>query len=421
MGKDKSDDKSTRSLSADTVASYALLENTKDIIGGEKLTSLADLYDVFALMEAAVLYQNIWYFTASTVEEIANDIDKLTKTGLNETLISKKILRFRALAELFQETPQALISSFKEFYRMTSLTGVAIDAEKIMELFADWVSQSSVGQFTALAVAKLWMKYPGEIGRSRILTLDKLSYPALARSFFCRALGADYSASTFEQPLIEIPTIGTQKNAAMMLYKILKKQLMGEVLSLQDIGVPIPLFIPPIASIILSRSGKNLKRIADEVLNLREEFAEFRIKYGTYQDTIRSPSGYTLGELIQVRRDSFEEVTAALEKISTRRTDSRLLAELFSCSITTEEGESDLTAALSLSGLAKVGLKKVKSKIVEGRARILFDIWKKVMDVKNYHKLVQETLGYEIKKEEIERYEVYCEAIENAYSMERKP
>ena len=68
-------------------------------------------------------------------------------------------------------------------------------------------------------------------------------------------------------------------------------------------------------------------QILREVLALREEFAPFRRRYANYQVLLQNDNDLTLGQLVDARRESVEEIRAALKLLSAERTDSRILAE----------------------------------------------------------------------------------------------
>jgi hypothetical protein len=164
------------------------------------------------------------------------------------------------------------------------------------------------------------------------------------------------------------------------------------VFNLRGAGAPIPLYIPPIPAIILQRCGNRADRFFYETLALREEFAIARRKLWAYQKLISNKNGQTLGELSQIYRDAVSDVIAALDHIAAKRTDSSLLLELWDavCEVKISSSKSDATleTGLNLGTLLTKGFKWLEVRRIRARARLLFDLYQKTLQIKSYGTLI---------------------------------
>lgn len=177
-------------------------------------------------------------------------------------------------------------------------------------------------------------------------------------------------------------------------YGHVSNMVRGQVTKLRGAGAPIPIHVPPIAAIVLERCGGKADRFLSETMSLREEFCDARKKLWTYQEVIANADDKTLTELSAAYKDSVEDVKAALSRISPTRTDSSLLMELWDAvaevKTTSENGESKLAAGISLGALFSKGVRWFEFRRVKARARLLFDIYQKSMQIRNYGTLVCE-------------------------------
>lgn len=239
--------------------------------------------------------------------------------------------------------------------------------------------------------------------------LDQVSVIAA----FARLNGLTYSPSVYNLPAFSILCHGTC-HLGGLLYNELKSLLSSEITSLQRIGVPIEMPIPPIPAIILSRI-RSVGDIYGELESLRDEFEPFRNKFRKYQDVISNPQGQTLGRVIQARRESLSEVETALAQVAKQRTDSRLVMETFDSVIksSVEAHGLEIKTSFSLSGLVTLAAQRIKISIIKGRASSLFDLWKKTMQIKDYHHLVSRSLGYEITPVDVQAQIKYSTLVEN--------
>ena len=157
------------------------------------------------------------------------------------------------------------------------------------------------------------------------------------------------------------------------------------VLELRGAGAPIPLYIPPIPTLILERCGTEPGRFFTEALALREEFAAARRKLWAYQNLISNQEDRSLGELCQSYKDSVTDVSTALDSISAKRSDSSLVLELWEtvCEAKVNGGEakSPIETGLNLGALLSKGFRWMEVQRVRARARLLFDIYKKALQV----------------------------------------
>lgn len=180
-------------------------------------------------------------------------------------------------------------------------------------------------------------------------------------------------------------------------YADLKQALESRVCELQGVGCPIPMYIPPVAAWILERCDRNAGRFLDEAIVLRDEFQGFRQKYLEYQRLIANPAAgdMSLAELFEVYRDAVSDVSKQLQHVSQKRTDSKLIFEMWDalCESTGIGGLGNpaVTASLNLGTVLSKGIKGVKIHRIRARARMLFDLWTKVLQIRNYGELVTHT------------------------------
>ena len=164
---------------------------------------------------------------------------------------------------------------------------------------------------------------------------------------------------------------------------------------MKGVGFPIPMYIPPIVALILKRCDGNESRFFDEAIVLREEFQGFRKKYLEYQKLISNPSDMPLGELFQNYQDAVSDVSKQLRHLGQKRTDSKLIFEIWDAlcefKVAGELGDPLATASLNLGTLLSKGIKGIEVRRIKARARMLFDLWKKVVQIRNYGELVTRT------------------------------
>lgn len=229
---------------------------------------------------------------------------------------------------------------------------------------------------------------------------------------FADLKGLAYSPSFYNLPVFTSIS-SRQRPLSVSLYAHVADALASEISALQQGGLTVQMPIPPIPALILSRSNSG-EDVYTQMDVLRQEFETFRKKFGQYQSAISNPEDKTLGEIIQVRRDALSEVEGALTETFRHRTDSRVLLETFDSLIksSVEAQELKVKTSLSLSGLVSLAAKRVKLLFIKGRASSMFDLWKKTLQIKDYHRLVSKTLGYEITPLDMEANKRYVSMIE---------
>lgn len=175
-------------------------------------------------------------------------------------------------------------------------------------------------------------------------------------------------------------------------YAHVNQLLRNRVIEVRGAGAPIPMYVPPIPALILDRCGNRADQFFSEALALREEFAAARKKLWAYQRLISNEDDRTLGELCQAYRDAVLDVAAALNRLAARRTDSSLLLELWEtvCELTTssQENRTTIEPGLNLRALLTTGFRWVEIRRVRARARLLFDVYEKALQIRNYGSLI---------------------------------
>lgn len=221
----------------------------------------------------------------------------------------------------------------------------------------------------------------------------------LSVSFERAQWAAERGIDHLSWPIFDVLTrISISKPIQSMMRKIyaeLNQSLESRVCKLKGVGCPIPMYIPPIVALILERCDGNASRFFDEAIILREEFQGFRKKYLEYQKLIANPTDMSLGELFQTYQDAVSDVSRQLQHISQKRTDSKLVFEIWDAlcelKVAGELGNPLTTASLNLGTLLSKGIKGIEVQRIKARARMLFDLWKKVVQIRNYGELMTRT------------------------------
>jgi hypothetical protein len=233
-----------------------------------------------------------------------------------------------------------------------------------------------------------------EIGSS-----DQSSEASFARFFFAESRNIDsiiHPILTAYVPLLEYYD---RRSQVSRLYDTVASIFKNEIDELIALRSPVRVYVPPAPALILERVATHVSRLVDEILAMREEFAEFRVKYREHQAVLNAPAEYTLAELLDAKKESFFEVETALKAISTGRQSSRLMMEIYDAvvgaSLSPDDSGVELKVSSPISKLLGLGLKELGARIVRGRARCLFDLWKNVMDIRGYDSLVTSTFDLE--------------------------
>ena len=131
---------------------------------------------------------------------------------------------------------------------------------------------------------------------------------------------------------------------------------------------------------------------------------------------MRDPQARTLKELLDERWTAISEVSAAIDALGGQRTDPTLIQGLIGGNIKVGDGNGgnsvSLDPAVSIGGLAKVVIQKVKGTVVKARASILFDVWSKALEISRYNTLSERRLGTAFPDRAILAYRSYANAIE---------
>lgn len=222
---------------------------------------------------------------------------------------------------------------------------------------------------------------------SEVNAMDQSNEATYARFLFAEKTNLDAVLDPVLTSYVPLVKAEKRKSIAARLSGTLSNIYEKEINELIAIGSPIPFYIPPAPAVILDRSGDQRNKIIQELLNLREEFSQFRQKYRQYQMIIRNPSIYTPIELSQAVEEGLHEVEIALKQITKKKTHSRLISEVFDVNVATSL--DDISIDKPLGSLVKSLVNSVKTNIVRGRAQCLFDLWNAAMSIRGYESLLQ--------------------------------
>ncbi|MGE8064499.1 hypothetical protein [Pseudomonas sp. NPDC089569] len=433
----------TKPLFGDAVLSSRILRKASQ--GIEGTSNLAYILSLFSLIEAAVLYEQLWYVPigdangnfaekfcmwdflhSAGVLKLYEADDWKESSALSQTVNhewQQKILDISTVPTYAHAGQQQVLSTafYYAFAHPAWAESVYDNPEDNQEFFTpgqlrDWQRFASGSDFDqAVEDAN-----DGEDG-GRYTTWENMA-KIMARATMIDALGADYVGDAIESPIILMANSIAHKNTAARLYEVLSENLERKIKELIDDGYNCSLAIPPIVALVLDRSDGNYASICSEILSLREEFSAFRARYRAYQDTLKNPADRTLNELAGLKRSQMEEVTAALNKIAAKRTDSTILTEIFGAEISTgsQAGNSlEFSPKLSINELLKLATNELHLANIKGRASVLFDTYEKVKNIRQYHKLLQKRLGVSIAREQVDNYGKYASIVESISNVAR--
>src|SRR5713226_268478 len=305
------------------------------------LLSIVDILGLFALAEATVLNERI-------LSEHVTD-DSLSQFESISSLVSSGILHpIAPVTEYAQNQPD-------EFHKI---------AWASLEPLANEVSGWPGANFTLSASVR------------RAKWCDEHNVDHLPWPIFGALPGA---------------TVGKQRGVLQQTYRHLSAAVESRVETLRGAGSPIPMYIPPIPAVVLERCGGKAPRFLAETIALREEFSDSRKKLIEYQKVI-SEGSRSLGELSQAYKDSVSDVVRELDRLKFKRTDSKLVLELWEAVGETkleEKGvDSSVQVSLNLGTLLSKGIKWFTVRRIKAGARLLFDLYEKTLQIKNYGSLI---------------------------------
>jgi hypothetical protein len=186
---------------------------------------------------------------------------------------------------------------------------------------------------------------------------------------------------------------GGRRSPLQQTYGHLSAVVGTRVETVRGAGSPIPMYIPPIPAVVLERCSGKATRFIPEAIALREEFADSRRKIAKYQSVL-SEGERSLGELSQAYSDSVSDVVRELDRLKLKRTDSKLVLEMWEAVGETKLGEQgmnpDVQISLNLGALLSKGLKWFAVRRVKARARLLFDLYEKTLQIRNYGGLIND-------------------------------
>lgn len=337
--------------------------------------SMVDLLGLFALAEAIVLNERL----------------------LSEHIIESDLSRSETIAllvknEVIHRIPYIPSQEFNhntQFYKA---------AWGVLEPLADQISDWSGADFT----------------------LEK----SIERAKWCNDQNVDHLPWPVFGVLPSVVVNNTQR-VITQAYRNMSDNLRSKVHTLQGIGAPIPMYIPPIPAVILERCEGKASKFFIETLRLRDEFAGTRKRLWKYQQVISGKDNLSLGEQFQAYQDSVADVVRELNRLQLKRTDSRLVLEIWDAvgelKVAEQSSYPELQSSLNLGALLSLGIKGFKVLQVKARARQLFDLYNKTLQIRNYGNLLEKVFHVESKKlvNDIDKIEKLGTAIDKLASVNR--
>lgn len=425
----------------DAFVSYGALKRAGE--AQSKGASLPAVLTLFAIVEAIVLYERLWYapFGDARLDYVATLPVWTMLHGqsliapIDAALVADSARAARTARETWRRQVRALgeVPAYEHIAPEKLLDNTFHHALNVQAWAYDAASEA-VDVMTADGLAR-WQRHVAGIGFDaraeaandgdddyRFMNWETTSV-YLARAATIDAFEADYVGDAFEAPIVRLGSAFARRNLAARLYGKFSEDFQLKIRGLMDSGYAATLAIPPIVALALDRSGGGIDALLREAAALREEFAPFRARYRGYAETLRNPAGLSLSDLLAAKREALHEVGAALNKVKTQRTDTRVISEVLGASVKPGEGDDgdllEIKPTLSLAALAKIGIEKAALKHIKGRAQILFDSYAKAMNIRNYHSLVGGRLGVTLTREDDEAYQAYVNVAERFATIER--
>jgi len=311
--------------------------------GYEKLLEPMDIIGLFALAEACVLHERL-------VSERIDDRDFASREAVRKLVDAGVLARLSPIMDYDENKPDSLHEQFWA------------QLEPITPAVTTWWPGAAFTLSASMRRAE-W---------SDANNIDHLAWPLFG----------------------SLPSVAMHRRHAVVHrgYEHVSSIFKSNIEVLRGSGAPIPLFIPPIPALVLERCGGQLSRSFDEVLALREEFDTARRKLWSYQGVLANNESRSVGELLQAYRDSVADVTRALDRLAAKRTDSKLVMELWDTTIQLGvSSKEDAIAAeprLNLAALLGRGFRWLEDRRIRARARLFFDVYEKALQIRQYGHLV---------------------------------
>ena len=348
----------------------AILKNVHDFFTGRIPPSISAILDIFSLAEALVLFDDL---VSPDEWRVPGGLEKVDVSFLGK------------LSDVVSAKEDMV--SFSVYYGIPN-----DDAFDYAMNFCFSLDKRFSDQWRELGASPVGKDFSLEIS-------DTLNIFHRAWKWKCNLVA---------HPLWEMFFISEDKPMSVQpkgLYDKISVSLRKEIEMLQNMKYPLPLYIPPIPAIALREINGDLTRFWSVVGEIRKEFLSCRRKYSDYQNVIANPDSRSLGELVQQRRDTISDVENELDRLAKKRTDGRVLMEFWDSIAKFEvkggtEGEIEFSTGANLAKLLGKSLGWVRSWIIRGRARSLFDIHRKALSIKSYDRLLNENLG--LSREDLE-------------------
>ncbi len=246
------------------------------------------------------------------------------------------------------------------------------------------------------------------------LWLKRLFDQTLANNTIASILNTNYSPSSLNLPSYN-SILALSVSPSKRLYNALSGKLSKLIGDLSKLGYPLSISIPPIPAILLSRSNSP-NDLLRETLALREDFAPFRKKMRDFSCVIQNPDGMILDKLLSQRREVLYEVEDAINTLAFTRSDERLMYELFTGDL--DINNSSIPASFSMDGLSDYLFASHSYNLhsVKGRVEVLFNLEKKVREIKDYHKLLKRVFHFGVKNFEVPVFKEYTTKVTQAWS-----
>lgn len=377
--------------------------------------SLALFEDLNKLIESVILYDHVVLLGDYELPS-GIFVTPLKQAGILETFSNEK-LRLRLQDE---QTRSQFFSTMSDIFGPAVIKGTDIQPETILDnrispnvadslsysrLFAQTISCGSSLEFNREGLTD-WISENIYLRRHQGGHFYFLARAVLYSSI-AAAAEMDYAPDLIRLPLAALAFTHEARSLPKRLYDAVIEKVQSEVEALILLGMPISVFIPPLTAKLLSRVDSP-KQYADELLELREDFTDFRTAYNEFLTILKDPN-VTLKAKIDAKKRMMSRVTGIIDSGESRHALNvkTIWDKLISSSLDVEGASTKL----SLSGMVSILLDQTSIERTKGKARALFDLWTDSLNMKDHGALLESSFNTEIDPNEVKQYKKYSESL----------
>jgi hypothetical protein len=386
----------------------------ESLVAGEKF-SLSLFEDLNKIIEAVVLYDRIvligdYSLTSSIFAaplEKAGALKKLSDANFQNVFADKSARSHFSLSmanvfgpqvlDIEDAQPEELIKlrispssrdmlKYRDFFLETIECGKAEHFER--DRLTNWVAQNIFEQ-------------------RKCSNLFYYLARAVLYSTFAERFEMDYAPDVLRFPIAALTFSRGTTPLPKTLYDALCKKVHSEIEALVLLGMPVAVFVPPLAAKLLSRV-RSLQDCPSELLELRENFSGFRTAYGEFLAVLKDPQ-VTLDKKIDAKKKMISRITGIITKGESRH--ALHVKSIWDKMVSSSLDEAGISNKLSLSGFVSVLMDQLTSEGIKGHARALFDLWTDTLNIKNYGELIEKSFKRTIESAEIDQFNLFSEAV----------